>query len=154
MKLVANIFILLSLMLCSYMALAEEPKADDFLPIGLTEEEMGRLHEIGITHVKTTPPPWPIRNCAEWEPSEGVIIRWPLGISIELVAELSENMMVTTIVSSSYYQSQAISAYTSGGVNMANTQFLIAPTNSIWTRDYGPWFVFDGNNRMSIVDHI
>jgi len=154
MKLVINIFILLSLILSSYMALAEEPGTEEFLPIGLTDEEMQRLDEIGITHIRTDPPPGPIRNCAEWEPSEGVIIRWPLGISIALVAEMSEDLMVTTIVSSTYYMNQAISSYTSGGVNMTNTQFIIAPTNSIWTRDYGPWFVFDGSDRMSIVDHI
>jgi agmatine deiminase len=154
MRLVVNIIVLLTVLFCSFLAIAEEPKTDEFLPIGLTEEEMERLDEIGITHIRTTPPPGPIRACAEWETSVGVIIRWPLGLSIALVAEMSEDMMVTTIVSSTYYQEQAISSYTSGGVNMSNTQFLIASTNSIWTRDYGPWFVFDGSDQMSIVDPI
>ncbi|MCK4607660.1 MAG: agmatine deiminase family protein, partial [candidate division Zixibacteria bacterium] len=31
---------------------------------------------------------------------------------------------------------------------------IIAPTNSIWTRDYGPWFIFQEDGRMAIVDHI
>ncbi len=154
MRLIVNIFILLSVLLGSLLALADEPRTDEFLPIGLTPEEMGRLGEIGINHIRTAPPPWPIRNPAEWEPSEGVIIRWPLGISIELVAELSEDLMVTTIVANTSYQSQAISAYSSGGVNMDNVNFLIASTNSIWTRDYGPWFIFDGNDELAIVDHI
>jgi agmatine deiminase len=154
MKLVVNVFILLTILIGAFQALAEEPISNDNLPIGLTEEEMGRLDEIGINHIRTAPPPWPIRNPAEWEPSVGVIIRWPLGISIDLVAELSEDMVVTTIVASTSYQSQAIAAYTSGGVNMANTDFLIASTNSIWTRDYGPWFIFDGNDELAIVDHI
>ena len=124
------------------------------LPIELTEEEMTRLDEIGINHSKTSPPPTPIRSCAEWETSEGVIIRYPLGIPVSLVAEMSEDIIVTSIVSSSYYQSQAISTYTANGVNMSNAEFIIAPTNSHWTRDYGPWFIIDGNDEMAIVDHI
>nr|MBN2276383.1 agmatine deiminase family protein [candidate division Zixibacteria bacterium] len=133
---------------------ADDSIQEEYLPIGLTPEEMLRLDEIGLYHIRTSPPPGPIRNCAEWEPSEGVIIRWPLGISIDIVAELSEDLMVTTLVSSTYYMNQAISSYTAGGVNMDNTQFVIASTNSIWTRDYGPWFIFDGNDSLAIVDHI
>lgn len=127
---------------------------ENFLPIELTDEEMNRLDEIGINHIRTAPPSGSIRNCAEWEPSEGVIIRWPLGIPYSLIAELSEDVMVTTIVGSSSSQSSAVSAYTANGVNMANTSFIIAPTNSIWTRDYGPWFIFDGSGQLGIVDPI
>ena len=38
-------------------------------------------------------PPGPVRMCAEWEPVEGVMIRWPLGISASLVAEMSEDAL-------------------------------------------------------------
>ncbi len=134
-------------------ALAEDD-GTQFLPIELTEEELTRLDEIGRGFVPTAPPTGPIRNCAEWEPSLGVIIRWPLGIPYSLVAEMSEDLVVTTIVGSEYQQSQAVSAYTANGVTMANTQFIIAPTNSIWVRDYGPWFIFDGSGDLAIVDHI
>jgi len=133
---------------------ATQENEEEFLPIELTPDEMLRLDEIGKNFVRTSPPPAPIRNCSEWEPSEGVIIRWPLGISIDIVAELSEDLMVTTLVGSTSSMNSAISSYSSGGVNMANTQFIIASTNSIWTRDYGPWFIFDGNDEMAIVDHI
>ncbi len=114
---------------------------------------MQRLDEIGIDHRNTLPPEGVIRNPAEWERSQGVIIRWPLGISISLVAELSEDVMVTTIVASSSQETSARNSYSSGGVNMENTQFIIAPTNSIWTRDYGPWFIFQ-DEALAIVDHI
>ncbi|MCK4858037.1 MAG: agmatine deiminase family protein [candidate division Zixibacteria bacterium] len=124
------------------------------LPIGLTEEEMLRLDEIGITHQSTAPSRGPVRNPAQWEPSQGVIIRYPLGIPLALVRAYSENVMVTTIVSSTYYQDQAINSYTAAGVNMSNTNWLIAATDSWWTRDYGPWFIFENNGDMGIVDHI
>ena len=57
MRLLVKILVLLSVLLGSLLALADEPKTDEFLPIGLTPEEMGRLDEIGITHIRTAPPP-------------------------------------------------------------------------------------------------
>jgi agmatine deiminase len=124
------------------------------LPIELTPEEMTRLDEIGITHKTTGVPQGPVRNPAEWEPMTGAIIRWPLGLPISLIAEMSEDIEVWTIVANSSEQAQATSAYQSGGVNMDNVYFILAPTNSIWTRDYGPWFIFDGEGNQGIVDHI
>jgi agmatine/peptidylarginine deiminase len=124
------------------------------LPIELTPEEMSRLGEIGIGHRTTAPPIGPPRNPAEWEPMTGAIIRWPLGIPVSLIAEMSEDLEVYTIVANSSQQASATSTYQSGGVNMANAFFIIAPTNSIWTRDYGPWFIFDGAGNYGIVDHV
>ncbi len=124
------------------------------LPIWLTEEEKTRLHEIGQGFEKTAPPPGDIRAVAEWETAIGVIIRYPLGIPVSLVKEMAGDAIVYTIVSSSYYQSQATTTFSNAGVNMANIEFIIASTNSYWTRDYGPWFIFDGNNDLGIVDHI
>jgi len=124
------------------------------LPIELTPEEMTRLDEIGITHQTTAPPTGPARNPAEWEPMTGAIIRWPLGIPVSLVAEMSEDIKVYTIVDNSSQQASATSTYQSGGVNMDNVSFIMASTNSMWTRDYGPWFIFDGVGDYGIVDHI
>ncbi|MGB2988465.1 MAG: agmatine deiminase family protein [Candidatus Zixiibacteriota bacterium] len=124
------------------------------LPIELTPEEMTRLDEIGIGHRATAPPVGPARNPAEWEPMTGAIIRWPLGIPVSLIAEMSEDIEVYTIAANSSQQASATSTYQSGGVNMANAFFIIAPTNSIWTRDYGPWFIFDGAGNYGIVDPV
>ncbi|MFH2037372.1 MAG: agmatine deiminase family protein [Candidatus Zixiibacteriota bacterium] len=151
MRLIIGFVLLTILVMGSVRLMADD---EEFLPIGLTDEEKTRLDEIGINHTKTAAPPGPIRNLAEWEPSEGVIIRWPLGISVSIVAEYSEDLIVTTIVGSTTEMNSAISSYTTGGVNMANAEFFIAPTNSIWTRDYGPWFIFDGNNELAMVDPI
>jgi agmatine/peptidylarginine deiminase len=144
--------LLLSLLLASFAA-SEEIYDQNPLPIGFTAEELTRLHEIGMYHTATAPPTGRIRNCAEWERSEGVIIRWPLGISVAIIKEMSEDIMVTTIVGSESQRTSAISSYTSAGVNMAHTQFIIAPTNTYWTRDYGPWFIFS-DQQIGIVDHI
>ncbi|MBP7147927.1 MAG: agmatine deiminase family protein [Acidobacteria bacterium] len=133
---------------------APQPAADKpELPIGLTEEEKTRLHEIGAEHRNSAPPAGPVRNPAEWEPSEGVLVRWPLGISVDLVAEMSEDVVVTTIVANASEEQAARNAYTNGGVRMDHVAFVYAATDSIWVRDYGPWFIFD-DGKLGIVDHI
>ncbi len=152
MKLSSSIYALLLILLLPFAIVAETPQEEEVLPIGLTAEEMTRLDEIGRDHVTTSPPTGEIRNPGEWEPSQGVVIRYPLGISVAIVAEMSEELMVTTIVSSSYYSS-CYNSFVSGGVNMANTEFIIASSNTYWTRDYGPWFIFNGG-RFAIVDPV
>ena len=92
------------------------------------------------------------RQPAEFESMEGVLIRSPFGISYDIIAEMSEDVDVVTIVGSSSEQSTVEAAYTSHGVNMANTRFLIAPSDSYWTRDYGPWFVYNVDNELEVVD--
>lgn len=146
-------FFILLLHLTLSSVIANSETTEDFLPIGLTEEELGRLDEIGMYHQRTAPPTGMIRNPGEWEPSEGVIIRWPLGIPLSLVAELSEDLIVTTLVGSAAQETSARNSYTSNGVTMSNTEFIIAPTDSIWTRDYGPWFIFE-DEQLAIVDHV
>ncbi|MDF1545084.1 MAG: agmatine deiminase family protein [bacterium] len=145
--------VILLLLVIAPVSGLDDSSVEEFLPIGLTELEKQKLDEIGKNHRSTAAPSGTIRNSAEWEPSQGVIIRWPLGIPVSLVADYSKGLMVTTIVGSSSQQSSATSYYSSNGVTMANTQFVIAPTNSIWTRDYGPWFIFN-NDQLGIVDPI
>ncbi len=88
---------------------APEPE-ERFLPIGLTDEEKTRIHEIGQAHRSTRAPVTDVRNPAEWEPSQGVLVRWPLGIPVSLVAEMSEDVMVTTVVADEAARTAALSS--------------------------------------------
>ena len=122
------------------------------LPQWLTPEEMLRLDEIGTRIDPTDPPPFPVRCVAEFEPLSGVLIRYPLGIPAAMVAHMSQHTRVVTIVSGQTTLNQAMSTYNNNGANMANCEFIIAPTDSYWTRDYGPLFIFDGNNELGVVN--
>jgi len=104
--------------------------------------------------IQSGPPLAPVRNIAEFEPMEGVLIAYPLGIPVELVAEMSEDVMVTTIVDSLAKETQARRTYSDGGVNLNNCNFLYADHDSWWTRDYGPWFVMEGDYQISIINFI
>lgn len=147
-----RLYLLLFILVTGYTAHTQQKYQDGFLPQHLTEEEKARLHEIFEDKSPTEPPAYPVRSIAEFEPMSGALIRYPLGIPYSLVALMSEEVEVVSIVASQSVKDQAISEYQSHDVNMDNASFIIAPTNSIWTRDYGPWYIFDDNNEFGIVD--
>ena len=126
----------------------------DSLPIWITQEELQNLDKIGEDFQGTSPPPSPVRMPAEFDPMQGVLIRYPFGISYDIIAEMSEDVEVVTIVASTSEENYVYTQYQSNGVDVDNCDFLIAPSNSYWTRDYGPWFVFNGDDEQGIVDHI
>ena len=117
----------------------------------LSEEEMHDKSR-GMNFVETDPPTGEPRFVAEFEPMQGVMIRYPLGIPTSLVAQLSNNCMVYCIVSNNQ-QNQAQNSFQSAGVNMSNVTFVNAQTDSYWVRDYGPWYIFE-DRHPAIVDNI
>ena len=95
----------------------------------------------------------PIRNIAEYEPMQGVLIRYPFGIDYDLIAEMSEDVTVITIVNDTSEQSYVETEYNSHGVNTSNCEYLLAPSDTYWTRDYGPWFRYnDSINEIEVID--
>lgn len=133
---------------------AQEIEGDRYLPIGLTPEEEGQLDLIGRDHRGTPPATGPVRNPGEFEPMTGVIVRYPWGNPLSLLCEYAEDVTLWVIVANSSEQTTAYNALSGAGCNMSHVSFVIGATNSIWTRDYGPWFIVDGNNDQGIVDHI
>ncbi|MBU0756002.1 MAG: agmatine deiminase family protein, partial [Planctomycetes bacterium] len=136
------------------MQLEWERNNPDSLPIWLTSDELHRLHEIGMNFVPTAAPPGEIRQPGEFETMEGVLIRYPFGISYSIIAEMSQDVEVVNIVSNSSQQSYVNGQYVSNGVNTSNCSYLIAPSDSYWTRDYGPWFIINGNDDLGVVDTV
>lgn len=118
----------------------------------MTPDELLRRDEIGKGFVPTAPPAWPVISVAEFMPSEGVLVRYPFGIPMSLIKDLSFRTRVTTIVKNSSQQSTVNSQYITNGVNVANCDYLLANSDSYWTRDYGPWYVIDSSYKVGIVD--
>jgi agmatine/peptidylarginine deiminase len=120
----------------------------------LSAEEMLRKVEVGRNFVETPPPVGPVRNVAEFDKMQGVLVAAnpSFGISFALIKDMADDVMVTTIVLNSTQQATVTSQYQTAGVNMAHCNFLLAPNNSYWTRDYGPWFESDSSHHIGIVD--
>ena len=131
---------------------------EDLLPRAETAAEreawLGREHLMPTRGTRADSPPLaPVRNVAEWEPATGVMIRYPLGLPYDLLTDLDDDVTLHVVVSS-YYQSTAASNLAANGVDMDNVDFLVRSNDSIWARDYGPWYVFDGDGDLTIIDHV
>lgn len=153
MKKALSIFTLLFLMATAMQAqdATNQKKPDWARWHYLSEAEMHDTSR-GMNFVETDPPTGEPRFVAEFEPMQGVMIRYPLGIPTSLVAQLSNNCMVYCIVSSSQ-QNSAQNEFQNAGVNMSNVTFVNAQTDSYWVRDYGPWYIFE-DRHPAIVDNV
>ena len=102
--------------------------------------------------VETDPPTGEVRFVAEFEPMQGVMIRYPLGIPESLVADFSTNCQVYCIVADSC-QNEAFQTFVEADVDMDRVTFVNAPTESFFVRDYGPWYIFE-DKQPAIVDNL
>ena len=129
---------------------AQDQKPDWMRWHYLSEEEMNTPVR-AINFTETPPPTGEPRFVAEFEPMQGVMIRYPLGIPESLVAQLSNNCHVYCIVAN-YDQNSAQNTFQNAGVNMSNLTFVNAASDSYWVRDYGPWYIFE-DRHPAIVDN-
>ncbi|MBW6492475.1 MAG: agmatine deiminase family protein [Lentimicrobium sp.] len=118
----------------------------------MTPEEQLSRHLIGRGFVETPPPAGNIISLAEFERAKGALVRYPFGIPIALIREMARDAIVTTLVSGPSQETTVRNQYISAGVNLANCNFVHAPSDSYWTRDYGPLFISYGDNQIGIVD--
>jgi agmatine deiminase len=120
----------------------------------ISADEFNYLTRNTKAFVETPPPAGPVRNIAEFERNQGVIISYPDGFAIPytLISQLSQYVTVY-ILCPSMYQSSVTTSLTNNGVNMNNVEYVDAAVNSQWTRDYSPWFIEYGpEKKVGIVD--
>lgn len=117
----------------------------------LSEKEM-KTPVRAVEFVETAPPTGLPRFVAEFEPMQGVMIRYPLGIPTTLVVQMASVSHVYCIVSSAL-QKQAKASFENAGVDMECVSFVNAETDSYWVRDYGPWYIFE-DRHPAIVDNV
>ncbi len=105
----------------------------------------------------TPPPEGPVFLDPEFGEREGIIVRYPFGYG-NLLAEMVDNLqdfgIVYIIVENAAVESDCYNFLTSNGVPWENIECIYAPSNTMWSRDYGPWFVWEEDNTLSIVDMI
>ena len=105
----------------------------------------------------TPPPAGPVILDPEFGEREGIIVRYPFGfgdIFPQMVDNLQEYGIVYILVNNAFVESECYNYLASFGVPWENIECIHTPTNANWTRDYGPWFVWEENGDLSIVDMI
>ncbi len=144
----------MTLLICAALLLAQT--GDVFLPKYMTPEEYLRIDEIGQGHITTAPPNCWVETPGEFEFLRGVFITWIYGqyntVFREIVRETAEVSKVYIIVGSSVEQQNITDYLNSNGIPLDSITFYIWSRNSIWMRDYGPWFMRKEDNSEGIVD--
>ncbi|NOR44485.1 MAG: peptidylarginine deiminase [Candidatus Delongbacteria bacterium] len=121
------------------------------MPHWMTPDELERVGSIGKDFTATPPPTGNVRQTAEFERMQSVVVRYYFGIPMDLVKEMAEVTNVLTLIPRSNDQRAVIDLYVAAGVDTSKCEFLVTPTDSYWTRDYGPWYVVS-DNEVGICD--
>ncbi|MGE0640474.1 MAG: agmatine deiminase family protein [Thermoanaerobaculia bacterium] len=127
------------------------------LPAGPTPAEAAL--PLSGTPFVFAPPGGAIHTPAEYSRNKGLLLRWTSGFESELVAiaaAISNSeppAVVTIVVSGASQQTAATNALSNGGANLGRIGFLVASSNSVWMRDYGPRFILE-DKALAIVDHV
>jgi agmatine deiminase len=136
-----------------HSAAPAEPLA---LPAGLAPWEIGV--PLTAADVPFAPPAGAVLTPAEYAHNKGLLLAWEgfdtvlRAITVAITTN-DPSAIVTIVVDNSSEQSSATSFLQAGGADLSQVAFLIAPSNSVWMRDYGPRFILE-DKHLAIVDHV
>lgn len=104
---------------------------------------------------------------AEWEPHAGTWIAWPHnrdhwpdkfesipGTFAEIIEKLTKDEKVFLLVNDETMEQNARHLLTENKAKLSQVKFIRIPTDTSWTRDYGPIFVRDNQGTLSVTDWI
>lgn len=126
------------------------------LPQGLAEHEKGLVTHFQFKSNRVSAPPeLPVRTAAEWEEIEYLVIRWTNSFQNILLQIVQAATQECKVLITTQNQGSVASFLNSNGVDMSQVEFLDAPSNSIWIRDYAGNTVYtDDVGERALVDWI
>ncbi len=110
---------------------------------------------IGLS--ETDPPPAPVNSFAEFDISSGSLISYNsyltygFGQPMSLIQDLAEDGILYILLPPNS-QSNCENILENNGIDLNNVEFLPFNHDTYWTKNFGPYFVLDGNNEIGIVD--
>lgn len=126
------------------------------LPKGLAAHEKGLVTDFQFKSNRiSTPPEHQVRTAAEWEEIEYLVIRWTNQFENILLQIVQAATQECKVLITTQNQGSVQSFLTSNGIDMTQVEFLNAPSNSIWIRDYAGNTVYtDDVGELALVDWI
>jgi len=112
---------------------------------------------MGKLFSQTEPPIGPITAFAEFDISEGAFISYgsdmsySFGLPLEVIKDFSEEAKLFILVPSNL-QIACQTELQNNNINMDNIVYLNYVHDTYWTKNYGPYFIVDGNHEIGIVD--
>lgn len=130
--------------------------AQEILPKGLTPQEESLIADYQFSGTHYTPPPTEsVRTSAQWEEVEYLVLGWTPGYQniqrqiVEAAVEECKVLIATT------NQTSVENYLSTNGVDITNVEFVNAPINSIWIRDYAGNTVYTNDvGQRALVDWI
>ena len=96
---------------------------------------------------------------AEYEPADGVIFSWNGYTTLlkQLIKFVAEDYKVWVVAGgSSYWSGSTVDSVKKElqnyGVNMANVNMIDYRLDSVWVRDFGPWWIYTEDGDREIID--
>jgi agmatine/peptidylarginine deiminase len=130
------------------------------------EEAHVLLNPIRADQSRGAAPGGLVRTPGEYEPAEGIIMAWEgPGSWLSILAQMTREITTTgdadafIFVDSTSERTTATSQIAAQGADMSRVHFEVKRTDTIWSRDYGPRYIFlgsapDGTGGVrAIVDH-
>lgn len=142
-------------------ATAQNASADRPLPRYLTPAEQDYLcnNPLGGVAGNGLAPTGPVHCVAEYEPMEGIIIAWEgpttwTNILATMAGRITNagNANLYVALDAPSEETTARLALQQNNADMSRVTFIIRQTDSIWMRDYGPRYIYEGMCR-AIIDH-
>lgn len=148
-----RLIVLWLLISSSFTVLAQE---DIILPKGLAQHENKLITQFQFkSNSANVIPETPIRTAAEWEEIEYLVIRWTPGFQNILLQIVEAAIQECKVLITTENEASVTSFLVANNVEMQQIEFLEAPSNSIWIRDYAgnTGYFNDVENRV-LVDWI
>jgi agmatine/peptidylarginine deiminase len=140
-----------------WFLIASVQAMDGNLPASLTPAEKEQLRTLGAFRDITPPPAGDFRLLAEYDPADGVIFSWSNSYAVlirQLITAVSQTDTAYVVVDNLTEQNSVSNQLTGSGADLSRVRFLVESLNSVWMRDYGPWWGLDANGQRGIVDFI
>ncbi|MBL0256793.1 MAG: agmatine deiminase family protein [Bacteroidetes bacterium] len=102
----------------------------------------------------TIPPVGAVRASAEWEEIDALIVAWvSFPVILKDIVRYAQDETDVYIVCTD--SATVINYLTLNGIPLTRVHYIIAPFNTIWCRDYGPWNIYsDDVDSLALIDWI
>ncbi len=92
----------------------------------------------------------------EFDSVAGVIFAWEsyLDLLTDLIKEVAEDDTAWVVVDNTSEMNSVAYALSNNGVNMDQVVLQQIATNSVWMRDYGPWWIYQSDGSRAVLDLI
>ncbi|MBL0921496.1 MAG: agmatine deiminase family protein [Phycisphaerales bacterium] len=124
-----------------------------------TEKRFLELSPIVTPRAVTPPPTGPVHCVAEYEPMDGIVVGWEGSTAwLGILGQIGGRVTTTgaarfyVIIDNAAEQTDATNRITAAGGDMSKVVFMTRNLDSIWMRDYGPRYIYQGDVR-AVVDH-